>query len=111
VDEVGADIDTIAIAMGVHRRISLKFLHPGSGYSGSCLPKDTRALVLTGEQYRVEMSLVRVDVNRVRRAGLRYCGLRRQQLQGRLVWDKGQTAVRAETAKILRRTEVSREVG
>lgn len=56
---VGADIHTIAKSMGMDGRISPKFLHPGPGYGGSCFPKDTRAIVSTGEQYGVNMSLIR----------------------------------------------------
>jgi UDPglucose 6-dehydrogenase len=58
-EAVGADIHVVARAMGMDGRISGKFLHPGPGYGGSCFPKDTRALVATGEKHGVEMSLVR----------------------------------------------------
>lgn len=56
---VGADIHQVAQAMGMDGRISSKFLHPGPGYGGSCFPKDTKAIVDTGEQYGVDMSLIR----------------------------------------------------
>jgi UDPglucose 6-dehydrogenase len=58
-EAVGADIHVIARSMGMDGRISPKFLHPGPGYGGSCLPKDTRELVNTGERYGVDMALVR----------------------------------------------------
>ncbi len=58
-EAAGADIHTIAHSMGMDGRISPKFLHPGPGYGGSCFPKDTHALVSTGEAYGVDMSLVR----------------------------------------------------
>ncbi|UCF98241.1 MAG: UDP-glucose/GDP-mannose dehydrogenase family protein [Spirochaetaceae bacterium] len=58
-EAVGADIHVIARAMGMDGRISPKFLHPGPGYGGSCLPKDTRELVNTGERYGVDMAVVR----------------------------------------------------
>ena len=58
-EAVGADVHAIAKSMGMDGRISPKFLHPGPGYGGSCFPKDTRALVATGDKHGVNMSLVR----------------------------------------------------
>ena len=56
---LGADVHKVAKGMGMDGRISPKFLHPGPGYGGSCLPKDARALVNMGDKNSVDMSLVR----------------------------------------------------
>ncbi|MBT4036273.1 MAG: UDP-glucose/GDP-mannose dehydrogenase family protein [Candidatus Marinimicrobia bacterium] len=61
-DKVGADVHTIARAMGLDGRISSKFLHPGPGYGGSCFPKDTEALVYTGEQHGVDFQVVKAAI-------------------------------------------------
>ena len=61
-DKVGADVHTIARAMGLDGRISSKFLHPGPGYGGSCFPKDTEALVSTGRQYGVDFQVVKAAI-------------------------------------------------
>lgn len=58
-EATGADIHAIAKAMGMDGRISPKFLHPGPGYGGSCFPKDTKAIAATGDEYNVEMSLLK----------------------------------------------------
>jgi len=58
-EAVGADIHIVAKAMGMDGRIGSKFLHPGPGFGGSCLPKDTRALVKIGDKYAVNMSLIK----------------------------------------------------
>jgi UDPglucose 6-dehydrogenase len=44
-EQVGADVSMIARAMGLDKRIGSKFLHAGLGFGGSCLPKDTSAIV------------------------------------------------------------------
>jgi len=62
-DKVGADVHTIAKAMGLDGRISPKFLHPGPGYGGSCFPKDTEALVFTGEQHGVDFQVVKAAIS------------------------------------------------
>jgi UDPglucose 6-dehydrogenase len=43
-EAVGADVQTVAKAVGLDGRIGRKFLHAGPGYGGSCFPKDTQAL-------------------------------------------------------------------
>ncbi len=62
-DVVGADVHTIARAMGLDGRISPKFLHPGPGYGGSCFPKDTEALVKTGQHHGVDFSVVAAAIS------------------------------------------------
>ena len=49
-ESVGADIQVVAYAMGLDKRIGPKFLHAGAGYGGSCFPKDTKALVHIAEE-------------------------------------------------------------
>lgn len=58
-EAVGADIHTVAKAIGMDGRISAKFLHPGPGFGGSCFPKDTKALVKIGGKFDVDISLVK----------------------------------------------------
>ena len=62
-DAVGADIHTVAKSMGMDGRISPKFLHPGPGYGGSCFPKDTMAIASTGDEFGVDMSLIRAVIS------------------------------------------------
>lgn len=57
-EKVGADVHMVAKGMGLDQRIGPKFLHPGPGYGGSCLPKDTNALVKMAEEYGVRLGII-----------------------------------------------------
>lgn len=57
-EAVGADVHGVANGVGLDRRIGPKFLHPGPGYGGSCLPKDTVALHHFAKKAGVSMRLV-----------------------------------------------------
>ncbi len=57
-EQVGADVQQVAQAIGADGRIGNKFLHPGPGYGGSCFPKDVSALIRTGRESRTPVSIV-----------------------------------------------------
>jgi UDPglucose 6-dehydrogenase len=61
-DALGANVHDVAKAMGLDRRIGPKFLHPGPGYGGSCLPKDTMALRHFAEEAGVQMRVVSASI-------------------------------------------------
>ena len=61
-EKAGADVQTIATAMGKDGRISPKFLHPGPGYGGSCFPKDTMALAEIGKKLGSPVTLIEQTV-------------------------------------------------
>lgn len=57
-DLVGADVDAIRRGIGSDSRIGPSFLYAGTGYGGSCFPKDTRALMQTAQLHGSQMHLV-----------------------------------------------------
>jgi UDPglucose 6-dehydrogenase len=71
-ESVGADVQEIARGIGLDNRIGPKFLHAGPGYGGSCLPKDTLALMKTGQDYGVPLRIVEtiVAVNEQRKRAM-----------------------------------------
>jgi UDPglucose 6-dehydrogenase len=73
-ERVGADIEAVRLGIGSDPRIGTQFLYPGTGYGGSCFPKDVKALARSSaevglpavllnavEQVNDEQKLVLVD--------------------------------------------------
>jgi UDPglucose 6-dehydrogenase len=58
-ERVGADIEHVRIGIGSDPRIGYSFIYPGSGYGGSCFPKDVRALEATASQHGYAAELLR----------------------------------------------------
>ena len=57
-EEVGADARDVLLGLGYDKRIGFEFLRPGPGWGGSCLPKDTRALLHTATEVGYDFSLL-----------------------------------------------------
>ena len=53
------DIEDVAIGIGLDKRIGSRFLRAGPAYGGSCFPKDTKALAITGDIYKTNLSIVK----------------------------------------------------
>ena len=68
-EKVGADIQEVREGMITDSRIGDQFLYPGIGYGGSCLPKDTHALIAQGKKAEIDLPIVRaVDtINKAQR--------------------------------------------
>ena len=57
------DVQDVATGMGLDERIGSRFLRAGPAYGGSCFPKDTRALVSTGQIFKTNLSVVKSVIN------------------------------------------------
>ncbi len=57
-EEVGADARDVLLGLGYDKRIGFEFLRPGPGWGGSCLPKDTRALLHIARESGYDFSLL-----------------------------------------------------
>lgn len=57
-EAVGADIEELAVGVGLDERIGPKFLTPGPGFGGSCFPKDLIALIKTANDFGSPVEIV-----------------------------------------------------
>ena len=57
-ERCGADVDKVRLGVGLDSRIGKRFLFAGTGYGGSCFPKDVQALVATGREFGAPQSLL-----------------------------------------------------
>ncbi len=58
-EKTGVNIEDVSIGIGLDNRIGGRFLRAGPAYGGSCFPKDTQALVSTGDDYKTNLSIVK----------------------------------------------------
>jgi len=56
---VGADVDAVRKGIGSDVRIGNKFIYPGTGYGGSCFPKDVQALVRTADENGYSLDILK----------------------------------------------------
>lgn len=57
-EKTGADVADVAYGIGLDPRIGADFMQAGIGFGGSCLPKDTRALVWQGRSLGLDSTLI-----------------------------------------------------
>lgn len=58
-ERVGADVNAVKTGMGLDSRIGNQYLEPGIGYGGSCLPKDTNALVSFAKSNNCNLKIIK----------------------------------------------------
>ncbi len=57
-DETGADVENVALGMGLDTRIGKSFLRAGIGFGGSCFPKDVSAFFHISKKLNVPFELL-----------------------------------------------------
>ncbi|WP_083874986.1 UDP-glucose dehydrogenase family protein [Arthrobacter nitrophenolicus] len=71
-EAAGADVTSLADAIGMDDRIGRKFLNAGIGFGGGCLPKDIRAFMARAGELGADQALTflrEVDAINMRRRG------------------------------------------
>ncbi|HJQ38665.1 MAG TPA: UDP-glucose/GDP-mannose dehydrogenase family protein [Thermoanaerobaculia bacterium] len=57
-ERVGANVQDVALGMGLDSRIGPKFLQAGPGFGGSCFPKDTSAMADISKRHGYEFEIM-----------------------------------------------------
>jgi len=88
-ERVGADIEKVRIGIGSDPRIGYSFIYPGTGYGGSCFPKDVQALIRSAHEAGHEPNILQaVEVVNARQKAVLYHKMHRHfdgALKGRVI--------------------------
>ncbi|MBV8343229.1 MAG: UDP-glucose/GDP-mannose dehydrogenase family protein, partial [Gammaproteobacteria bacterium] len=82
-ERVGADIEKVRIGIGSDPRIGYSFIYPGTGYGGSCFPKDVQALIRSAHEAGHEPQILNaVEAVNARQKELLYRKMQRHYTGG-----------------------------
>ena len=62
-EKTNVNVEDVSIGIGLDQRIGSRFLRAGPAYGGSCFPKDTKAIVVTGKKFKTDLSIVKNVIN------------------------------------------------
>ena len=58
-EKTGVNVEDVSLGIGLDKRIGSRFLRVGPAYGGSCFPKDTKALTVTGDLFKTDLSIIK----------------------------------------------------
>lgn len=61
-EKLNINIENVLKVMKTDKRIGSTYLEPGIGYGGSCLPKDTKALVNLAKENKVKLNTIEATI-------------------------------------------------
>ena len=82
------DVKTVAVAMGLDKRIGPLFLNAGLGYGGSCFPKDLKALISFSKKIGSKPKLLKAveDINNKQALkAVQFCKEQLEKLEGKQI--------------------------
>ena len=60
--KTGVNVEDVSLGVGLDKRIGSRFLRVGPAYGGSCFPKDTKALTVTGDLFKTNLSIIKAVI-------------------------------------------------
>ena len=61
-EKTNVNAEDVAIGVGLDQRIGSRFLRVGPAYGGSCFPKDTKAITVTADSYKTNLSIIKTVI-------------------------------------------------
>ena len=58
-EKINVNIEDISIGIGLDNRIGSRFLRAGPAYGGSCFPKDTKAITVTADKFKTNLTVIK----------------------------------------------------
>ena len=58
-EKTDVNIEDVSIGIGLDQRIGGRFLRAGPAFGGSCFPKDTKAITITGDLFKTNLSIIK----------------------------------------------------
>ena len=62
-EKLSVNVEDVSIGMGLDKRIGGRFLRAGPAYGGSCFPKDTKAITVTADLFKTNLSIIKSVIN------------------------------------------------
>jgi len=58
-EKIGVNVEDVSLGIGLDKRIGSRFLRAGPAYGGSCFPKDTKAIAVTADLFKTNLSIIK----------------------------------------------------
>ena len=58
-EKTGVNVEDVSLGMGLDKRIGSRFLRAGPAYGGSCFPKDTKAITVTADTFKSNLTIIK----------------------------------------------------
>ena len=58
-EKTGVNIEDVSLGIGLDKRIGSRFLRAGPAFGGTCFPKDTKAITVTGDLFKTDLSIIK----------------------------------------------------